>query len=41
MGQIKGAKVLWVITETGTLDIVRPGDLACKMKKDNGNFRSY
>jgi len=41
MGQIKGAKVLWVITEGGSMDIVRPGDLACKMRADQGKFKSY
>jgi predicted metal-dependent peptidase len=41
MGPIIGSRVLWVITESGTLETVRPGDLACKMKsKDNGKFRA-
>lgn len=40
MGQIVGAKVLWVITPGGTLEACRPGDLACQMKKDKGKFKS-
>lgn len=41
MGQIVGSRVLWVITESGTMDTVRPGDLACKMKSaDHGKFRT-
>lgn len=40
MGAVNGAKVLWVITENGTMESVRAGDLACKMKsKDKGKFR--
>jgi predicted metal-dependent peptidase len=40
MGPIVGSRVLWVITESGTMEAVRPGDLACKMKSsDNGTFR--
>jgi predicted metal-dependent peptidase len=34
MGAINGAKVLWVITEHGTTDAVREGDLICKMKAE-------
>jgi predicted metal-dependent peptidase len=41
MGPIAGARVLWVVTPTGTLEHVRPGDLACQMKKDSGKFKSY
>lgn len=41
MGQIVGARVLWVVTPQGTMEHVRPGDLACKMKRDSGKFRSY
>jgi len=40
MGQILGAKVLWVVTEDGTMEAVRPGDLACKMSVDK-QFKSY
>jgi predicted metal-dependent peptidase len=40
MGPIIGSRVLWVITESGTMEMVRPGDLACKMKSgDNGKFK--
>lgn len=40
MGPIVGSRVLWVITESGTMEAVRPGDLACKMKSgDNGKFK--
>lgn len=39
MGSITGAKVLWVITPSGTLSACRPGDLACQMKKDGGQFK--
>lgn len=39
MGPIVGSRVLWVITESGTMETVRPGDLACKMKSgDGGKF---
>lgn len=41
MGAIRQAKVLWVITETGTMGTVRPGDLAVQMKKSSGKFRTY
>lgn len=41
MGAITGARVLWVVTPTGTLDHLRQGDLACQMKKDSGKFKSY
>lgn len=41
MGAINGARVLWVVTPSGTMDHVRPGDLACKMSRDSGKFRSY
>lgn len=40
MGPIHGARVLWVITPSGTMETVRPGDLAVKMKSgDNGQFK--
>lgn len=39
MGQVFGCRVMWVITESGTLEATRPGDLAVKMKsKDKGKF---
>lgn len=41
MSAIRGAKVLWVITESGTMDAVRPGDLACRMAKNQGSFKKY
>lgn len=42
MGPIFGARVLWVITQTGTMETVRPGDLAVKMKSgDNGSFKRH
>ncbi len=40
MGGITGAKVLWVITPSGTTSIVRPGDLVTQMKKDKGKFKN-
>jgi predicted metal-dependent peptidase len=40
MGQIIGSKVLWVITEHGTMETVRPGDLAVKMKQAK-QFKNY
>lgn len=33
-GGILGAKTLWVITETGTMEPIREGDLAVQMKKE-------
>ena len=41
MNAIVGSRVLWVITETGSLEIVREGDLAVQMKKDSGQFKPY
>lgn len=41
MGAINGARTLWVVTPTGTLEHVRPGDLCCQMKKDSGQFKRY
>lgn len=35
MNMIKGSKVLWVITPTGTKDAIRNGDLVVQMKNDN------
>jgi predicted metal-dependent peptidase len=40
MPAIVGSRVLWVITETGTINAVRPGDLAVQMKKEK-TFKSY
>ena len=33
-GGIVGARTLWVVTETGTMDPIRSGDLAVQMKKE-------
>jgi len=41
MGQIIGSRVAWVITEHGTLDAVRQGDLAVKMKSNTKTFKRY
>lgn len=41
MGAINNAKVLWVITEGGTREHIRPGDLVCQMKQDSGQFKPY
>jgi len=40
MGQILGSRVIWVITEHGTMDVVRRGDLAVQMKKEK-KFKRY
>lgn len=40
MKQIIGSRVLFVITETGTMGAVRPGDLAIQMKKER-QFKKY
>jgi len=40
MGQIFGSRVMWVITEHGTMDAVRSGDLAIQMKKEK-QFKRY
>ena len=40
MGQIIGTRVIWVITEHGTMDAVRKGDLAVQMKKSK-QFKRY
>lgn len=39
MGQIIGAKVLWLITPTGTKATVRPGDLVAQMKVNNAQVK--
>lgn len=39
-GSIVGAKTLWVITETGTSDAIRPGDLWTQMKKQK-KFQNF
>jgi predicted metal-dependent peptidase len=42
MSAVNGAKVLWVVTPSGTMDHVRPGDLACKMNAgEGGKFKAY
>jgi predicted metal-dependent peptidase len=40
MPMVIGTKILWVITETGTMNTVRSGDLAIQMKKER-QFKSY
>jgi predicted metal-dependent peptidase len=40
MGVIRGARVIQVITEHGTMDSVRSGDLAVQMKRER-NFRRF
>jgi len=40
MGQILSSRVIWVITETGSMDAVRQGDLAVQMKKEK-QFKRY
>jgi predicted metal-dependent peptidase len=40
MKNIIGSKVIWVITETGTMNCVRQGDLAIQMKKEK-QFKKY
>ena len=37
MGQVLGTRIIWVITEGGTLGAARPGDMICQMKKQK-NF---
>jgi predicted metal-dependent peptidase len=39
MGQVSGAKVLWVITPGGTVNVTRPGDLIVQLRKDSKNFK--
>lgn len=39
-GDIVGARTLWVVTETGTMDPIRQGDLAVQMKKSK-TFKRY
>lgn len=39
MGYVFQTKILWVITEHGTLESVRPGDLVTQMKSDKGKFK--
>ena len=41
MGGVRNAKVLWVITEGGTMDAIRPGDLAVKMASTDNKFKKY
>lgn len=40
MPMVNGTKILWVITPGGTLDKVRPGDLAVKMSVEK-QFKAY
>jgi len=40
MPVVVGSRVLWVITETGTMNAVRPGDLAVQMKVSK-TFKSF
>ena len=40
MGQVLGTRIIWVITETGTMSAVRKGDLAVQMKKTK-QFKRY
>jgi hypothetical protein len=40
MGQILNTRVMWVITEHGTMDAVRPTDMAVQMKKER-QFKRY
>lgn len=39
-GAINGARTLWVVTETGTMDPIRTGDLAVQMKRERA-FKRY
>jgi predicted metal-dependent peptidase len=39
MGSVRGSKVLWIITETGSVEAARPGDLLVQLRKDK-NLRS-
>jgi predicted metal-dependent peptidase len=39
MSHVHGAKILWVITPSGTCDVTRPGDLIVQLRKDNKNFK--
>lgn len=41
MGGIKNAKVLWVITKTGTMEHIRHGDLVVKMGSGERKFKTY
>jgi predicted metal-dependent peptidase len=34
LGQIRGAKVLWIITPTGTVNVFRQGDLLVQLRRD-------
>lgn len=35
MGAVRGARILWLITPTGTVDVTRPGDLIVQLRKDS------
>jgi len=42
MGQILGSKTIWVITENGTMEAVKQGDLAIQMSKGTPKqFKRY
>lgn len=40
MKAVNNTKILWVITETGTMGAVRQGDLACQLKREK-QFKRY
>ena len=40
MGMVSGAKVLWVVTPTGSVEALRQGDLVCQMSKSSGKFKT-
>jgi predicted metal-dependent peptidase len=40
MPMVIGTKILWLITETGTMSAPRPGDLAVQLKKER-QFKAY
>lgn len=41
MPQVLGTRILWVITEDGTMDSIRPSDLVCKMGSGEKQFKKY
>lgn len=41
MGQVFGTRICWVITEGGSMDAIRPNDLAVKMKAPVKTFKRY
>jgi predicted metal-dependent peptidase len=38
LGYVKGARVLWVITPTGTVSVARPGDILVHLKRNAVEF---